>query len=140
MRRALFLLLVGGLFVGCADSAAPDRSKDPGHNTLGTWPNVVIVHSDPTKDPKIDAQKTAADILAEILKEAMVDADDPTKLGPAKFKQLVDLVQKCGRHTAGAPATISAHAAKIIAAWEAAKKHTQEDWNTCIAELSHGHE
>lgn len=122
---------------GGRDDAPPAAGS--GHNTLGTWPNVVVVNGDPTKSPKIDDQKTAADLLYEILAEAVVDANDPAKLGPANFLRVVDLVQKCGRNVGPPPHPISVHGTKLIDALEQAKLHTAAGWTACINELEHGH-
>lgn len=138
MRRlvAILPLLLLCACQGGRDDAPPAAGS--GHNTLGTWPNVVVVNGDPTKSPKIDDQKTAADLLYEILAEAVVDANDP-KLGPAKFLTLVGLVQRCGRNVLAPPHPISAHGMMLIDALEKAKLHTAADWNACITTLDHGH-
>ena len=135
-----FAIVAAMMLGGCGDSQESVKKADNDaqgvHHTLGTWPNVVVINADPAKDPKIDAQKTAADILVEIMKEALVDANDP-KLGPAKFQQLVNLVVTCAQ-TATAN-TISAHTVSLLAALDKAKLHTAAGWNDCLSELGHGH-
>ncbi len=144
MSKARFgLALIAAVALGgCGDSDESIRQAEkdaliPAHHTLGKWPNVVVINEDTTKDPKIDAQKTAADILVEIMMEAVVDADDPTKLGPAKFKQLVSLIVTCSQTATAVP--ISQHTVFLLNALEKAKLHTLAGWNDCLSELDHNH-
>jgi len=126
------LMLCFALAFGCGGSSetAPRALGDPDHNTLGTWPNVVV---------DVNSQKTAADLLYEILDEAVKDAGTPALDWP-QFKMVVDRVQQCGRN-AGTPAppTYTAHAAKLQSALTNAKLHTLEGWTACTGDLDHGH-
>ena len=141
-KARFFLAFIAAMALGgCGDSDesvenAESRAEGV-HHTLGTWPNVVVINADAAKVPQIDDQRTAADILIQILELAVVDAGDPTKLGPAKFAQLVDLIVKCAQ-TATAKKT-AAHTVSIMAALEHAGRHTQPEWDLCLNELGHGH-
>jgi len=137
IRFGLLCLVVAGFGCQGGDEHAPGTTE-PEHNTLGTWPNQVVVNPDPAKDPKIDAQKTAADLLFDILDEAAGDAGTPA-LPWAQFKDIVDKVQRCGRHVNAPPHTVSAHTAKLLAALDEARKGTAAGWTACAGELEHGH-
>ena len=133
------VVLVAAVGCGGTDAepqqAPPANGADPDHDTLGIWPNVVIPVGNPLT---VNDQKTAADLLFEIMMQAEA-AMAANKITDAELKALFIAVSKCGRNNKKPPVTIEQHAAALRSALNNAKLHTTQGWKDCTKELETGH-
>ena len=123
------VVLVAAVGCGGTDAdlqqAAPANSADADHETLGTWPNVVV---------SVNNQKTAADLLFEIMMQVENALEPPRQITAAQLEALAPKIAKCGREK-GNLSHVD-HAKKLVSALAAA---TARDWGTCTTDLDAGH-
>ncbi len=144
MTRARWMwVVVFVAAVGCGGTdadpqqAPPANGVAPDHETLGTWPNVVVPLADQAGNLIVHDQKTAADLLFDI----WMNAEGARKLNPPEItaQELSDVreaILKCGSNTGNPPAKIDDHAELLRTALA---KAVARDWAGCIGDLTHGH-